>query len=339
MAADGRHARGLHAGRTATDDHDVLGIVGLLELEAHLLHGLRVDGAAELGVAVPDAADAVFVAAQAGTHILGVAGHELVGELRVGDQGAAHVGEVDHAGLDELERCVGTEGARGEERHVHGLARGPADVGHAGLAQVAGREDVVEGLVAARVHVKGVHARRLENLEELDAVLDRATALEAMVERDAEDHGHDVADDALDGLDNLRGEARAALGGAAVLVRALVPDRGHELVDEVARVRVDLHRVEACVARDACGELEVLHDVRDLILGEGVALHVGVKDRRRVRGGDGRIAQRVREGVAAGAGADLADDLGAIAMTAVHDGGEARENRVGVQVTLHRALG
>lgn len=322
MPLDGGNARRLHPRDAAAHDHDVLGRVGACDPEAYLLHRGGVHGAAELGVAVPDAADAVLVAAQAGPHVLGMALLQLDGQVGVGDESATKVREVDRAALDELGRVVRVEGACREEGNVHGLARGVADVAHAALSQVAGREDVVERLVAACVHVEGVHALALQDLEQGDGVLDGAATGEAVVERDAEDDGQGIAHRVLDCVDDLDREAGEALRGAAVLVGTVIPDRAHELVDEVACVGVHLDCVVARVTCDACRKAEAIHDAGDLVLGEGVALDVRVEDGGCVGRGDRRVAKGVRKRVATRARAYLAYDLGAIAMDPVADGCE-----------------
>lgn len=79
----------------------------------------------------------------------------------------------------------------------------------------------------------------------------------------------------MDGVHDVGGEAGAVLGGAAVLVRALVPDRGEELVHEVADVGVDLDGVEARVAHKPGAVLPELHHFGYLLDGEGVALDLG----------------------------------------------------------------
>ena len=91
------------AGGACTDDNDVLGVVGLFDLERSLLAYLGVDRAGDLGTAVPDTADAVLVAAQAGTYILAVACKQLVGDIGVGDERTA---EIDEAARNRIELIV-----------------------------------------------------------------------------------------------------------------------------------------------------------------------------------------------------------------------------------------
>ena len=94
------------AGGACTDDNDVLGVVGLFDLERSLLAYLGVDRAGDLGTAVPDTADAVLVAAQAGTYILAVACKQLVGDIGVGDERTA-----EKSALPEVIRSSAVSGS------------------------------------------------------------------------------------------------------------------------------------------------------------------------------------------------------------------------------------
>src|SRR5699024_4364752 len=156
-------------------------------------------------------------------------------------------------------------------------------------------------------------------------------------EGEAEDDGEVLAGAPVDGVHDVGGEAGAVLGGAAVLVRALVPDRGEELVHEVADVGVDLDGVEARVAHEPGAVLPELHHFGYLLDGEGVALDLGIPDPGVLGRGDGQLAVDL-VGVAAGAAGKLHDGLAAVAVQSLGEAARGGDDVVVVPGMSEHAL-
>ena len=310
---------GFQTGGAGADDDYILRVVGLLDFERPFLADADVDGAGNLGAAVPDAADAVLIAAQAGTYVLAAAGKQLIGNIGVGNKSAAHDGEVGLAGDYEVERGVGVMSAAIEDGGLDVLARKVTDVGHAGRPLIGGREYVVEALIRAGVDVEGVYAALLEPLNQLLGLLKGAAAFPAVIEGDAEKNGHVGADDGADCLNNLAGEAGTVLRGAAVLIGAMVEALGHELVDEVTGVGMNLDGVKPCVASDAGGVLEGLLELFYLLNRHSAGENIRVEEGGLLAGGYELIAELVGIAVSPGARGHLEAYLGAPAMDSLHE--------------------
>ncbi len=257
-AALGGAASGLESAGAAAYHDDVGRLADGLDLHVALEADGGVDGAAELGQAAEDAADALLGTCT-GADVLAAALAQLVGELRVGDALATELHDVGVAALEQ--------GDGGSHGVVAGIDNGLGEVlaglftyvGHAGLAGVAGREDVIQRLVAGRVDVEGVNSALVEHVEYLHALLDGASAGEAVVEADTIGYREVGADDeGADGVHGLHGETAAVLEASAVLVGAVVPYLAHELIHEVAGVGMDLDAVKAHAHGVEGGDFPVL---------------------------------------------------------------------------------
>ena len=296
---------GFQAGGAGADDDYVLRVVGLLNLERPLLADTGVDGAGDLRAAVPDAADAVLVAAQAGTDVLAMSGKQLVGNVGVCDKSTAHDGEVSLAGDYEVERGVGIVGAAVENGGLDVFARKVADIGHAGRALVGRREYVVEALVRTGVHVESVYAALLEPFNQFLGLFKGAAALPAVVESDTEEDGHVGAYNRADGLYDLAGETGTVLRGAAVLIGAVVEALGHELVNKITGVGMDLYGIKARVARNTGGVFEGFLKLFDLLNGHPAGENVRIEEGGLLTGGYEFVTELVGIAVAAGARSHL----------------------------------
>ena len=212
------------------------------------------------------------------------------------------------------------------------------DIAHAGRALGRGREDVVKALVGACVDVKCVDAALLKPLDELLGLFEGTAAFPAVVKSDAEQDRHVRADYGADGLDHLTGKAGAVLGRAAVLIGAVVEHLGHELVDEVACVGVDLDSVKACVAGNACCVLKRLLKILDLLPCHLTGEDIGLKEGGLHAGGDELVAKLVGVAVAAGARGHLEADLCAPAVDSLDKVGVCGDGDVAIKGAFVGAL-
>ena len=102
VAAQGRRPRGLHAGGTAADDHDLLLVGGLLQILVAIAESGVGAALAQEGLALVEAG----AATGAGPHVLSLAGGQLVGQVGVADEGPVHADEIGLALLQQLSRRV-----------------------------------------------------------------------------------------------------------------------------------------------------------------------------------------------------------------------------------------
>lgn len=177
----------------------------------------------------------------------------------------------------------------------------------------------------------------VQHPEDGDAVLQRAAAGDAVVQGEAEDHGEVAAGAPVDGVDYVRGETGAVFGRAAVFVCTLVPDRGEELVHQVADVSMYLDRVEAGVAHEPGAVFPELHHLCDLFDREGVALDFRVPHPGVFGGGDGQLPVYL-VGVASGAAGKLHDGLAAVGVEPFREAARGGNNVVVVPGVAEDAL-
>lgn len=125
------------------------------------------------------------------------------------------------------------------------------------------------GSVACRRDVHNIDASVASPLGDLDSLVDGPggdiQVLNTVGSGQAQEHRLLSREVGADGLDDLEQQTGAVLERAAVMVGALVGDRGQELVDQVAVGAVDLDSVHTGLvgADGALGER--LHDLRDLV--------------------------------------------------------------------------
>ena len=118
----------------------------------------------------------------------------------------------------------------------------------------------------------------------------------------------------------------------------MVEDLGHELVNEVAGVSMDLYSVKACVTRNARCIFEGLLELLDLLNGHCTGQNVGSEEGRLLAGRYELLAELIGIAVAAGARSHLEADLCAPAVNSLDKVGVCRDGDVAVEGTLMRAL-
>ena len=277
MAAVGQDLGGLHAAGAAADDHDLLylsrgDVAGIAVLPAPA----GVDRAAalvSLGTGGADVAEAVQ-AAHARGDILLLAPLALDHHAVVGYEALGHGDYVRLAALyDVLGHLQGGDAADDGDRQLVAQSflerRGRLNV--AALVDVVARHVVAEGAVVGEDERSGGDAEHVYVLgrlfEEGDALLDGSAAGDALVADDAHLYRDLALGHGVHGLQDLQGESPAVLGGAAVLVGALVPEGGEEAGEQVAVGEVGHDHVEAGLHAALRGLHVVIDD--DVHLGAG----------------------------------------------------------------------
>ena len=175
--------------------------------------------------------------------------------------------------------------------------------------------DAEGALISTGGHVQQIHIG-LQDLRDLHAFVQIIALGHELRSREAELDGKAGADSGADRLQDLDRQTAAVLGGAAVLVRAVVKHGREELVDEPAVAAVDHQHLKArpfaeagnvAVGRDDLGDHLLAHGLvghaigaytivgAPLVQAVGFVLvgHVGSGEHtgvRKLRAGDGAVA-------------------------------------------------
>jgi hypothetical protein len=263
VSAFGEDASGFETCRPAADDDAAprCGRPAELPRQHQLPAGRRVVDAHRRAGRV-DAVEA-DTGTDARTDPVGVPGCCLHRKVRVGDERPRHPDHVDQAFRHRVSRGRHV----GDPRRVHdrdiqlpahpsgelqvwarGRSHGRDDLRQLGIGVGPAADDADE--VDAGAGERGRHANRFVGF---DAVARRPL----LVERHPHADDEVVADSGPDGGDDLEREPQPILQGAAVLVRAVVPGRRQELVEQVPAVGRDLDAVQAAclAARSGLGEV------------------------------------------------------------------------------------
>ena len=183
-------------------------------------------GHAREGLVHEDVADAA-VLVEAGPHVVGLAGCELVRQVGVGEQLAAHRHEVGPAvGQDQL-RFVGLEASERDDRDARGLPhrRGvPREVTHTvRRVRVGGTGGHVHRGVRGDVH--RVEPGRDRSLDHLELVLEALAVGLVVLQRVDAHPQREVAEPRPGRPDDLEEQAGAPVDVAAPRVGAVVDGR------------------------------------------------------------------------------------------------------------------
>ena len=340
----------LHAGRTATGNHDLLGLRGLWRHELHLVltADLRVQRAA-----CSAALEAVGLAgstAQAAADLVFLAGAALQGNVRVRQGLTAQRHHVRLAGgNDLLHHGQVRKAAHAAHRLGHGLLHRRCQMHQVpALAEDRGLHDVLLGRVHVQAggNVEGIHVG-LQDLSDLGSLLhlqavfvrtQTVVAVHAQLNAEVRPHG------LPDAAQHHHGKAGAVFHAAAVLVGALVDVGAEELADQPAMGRMEHGHVEAGLLhpqrRRGVGVRKLLHELLGHFLGHDHHRLLGLEanGHRHLRGTVGALpANEVRVAHNAAVGklngnrrAVLVDFLGAAS--------QAGQAVVGVQVHLVRMV-
>src|SRR5574337_1161707 len=91
----------------------------------------------------------------------------------------------------------------------------------------------------------------LQNRRDASSIVRRIATHEVFIDTDLANYGKILADGVQYPPQYQRRIGRTLLGAAAVAVRTPIVFRRQELAEQIAVAHVDLHRIEACVARHA----------------------------------------------------------------------------------------
>jgi hypothetical protein len=319
VAALGSAVRRSQTGDTGAGDKDLLGLGHDGQVVLRLAAGVGIGDAVD-AVAHGGLAGAALVAADAVDDLLGLAGLGLVRQFGIGERGARHDDEV---GLLVAQHSLGhidiVVAADCQHRDLDRALDGGGVLRIVHDRDEARRDDRLLGGEHALRAVQRVHTGLLEHLGHDDRLRQLNAALDVVAGVEAEQDRVVRADGGADGVDDLEREAHTVFQRAAVLVRALVGERGHELVDQVAVRTVDLHAVKAALLRSRGGfaergdePVDLLHGQSTRDVGDG-----GLFERRR---GDGVRVVSLEGALTAGVvelrahqtagGVHLADGLG-----------------------------
>ena len=127
-------------------------------------------------------------------------------------------------------------------------------------------------LVGACAHVQQVHLRG-QLLGDAHALVKAISASAELRAADAQLDGKARANCRAYALEHLVRKAAAPLQAAAVGIRAVVEERGEELVDEPAVATMDHDHLEACTLCEPCDVAVCGHDLVDELLREGAHGH------------------------------------------------------------------
>ena len=237
------HQSGLHTGRAAAHHGNLL----------HPLHRLHQmgDGVLQPGGGVNGALEVMAVdggvvaahALDAGGHVLPTARHALLDQQGISDEGPGHGDHVRLTGGQDLLCGVhGVNGPQGDDGHMEltGLLEGLryADVGHGGPEAAGMDPGHPLGIVHTGGDLEDVQVV-LDALTDADALLDVDAALLELGAGDADLDQQALAHLGPDGVQNLDQITAAVVGGAAVLVGALVGQGGEELGQGAGVAAVD----------------------------------------------------------------------------------------------------
>jgi hypothetical protein len=266
VATQRRHPRRLQARRAAAGHQHLPRLGRRLQAPLVLVAGERVDGAVQ--APVHEDLRHAGVAVDAGAHVFGAALGELAGQLRVGEELAAHRHEVGpplpqqrlgSLRLDSTHRDHrDSDGPLDASREVH-EALLPVHQGGVGEGHPGGR-------VGVGAHVHRVGARLLSELRGPGGVLQGDAALDPKLPGvDPRPHREIGAGPLLGGTDRVAEQAGAVLQRTTPLVVAEVRGRREERGQDVAVARVKLDAVEASPPRPLGGRGEVVHQLLQVL--------------------------------------------------------------------------
>ena len=336
MAALGGNVGCLHARRTSAHNQYVLGLGGRLVAGLVALH-VRVDGAGD-ALAKHNAVQAAQTA-DAGADVVGVAGSGLIAELGIAQIGTAHHADVGGAVLDQFlgNPCLVDAADRGNG-NIHMLLDLARAGGVRGLLRTGGGNGGAALDGSAARHVDHVDAGLLQATRDIDHVVEGQAAIGVLVARDT-DVDDKVLAAALANLgDDLEQEAHAGVERAAVLVGALVIERGQKAAEHAVGVcRMDLDAVDTGLLHAHSSVTKLMRELVDLIDRDGARRLAGIGRAHKGRGNQARRARNVKGHV--GGVEELRHDLAAVLVDGCGELFPAGDKRVVVAAHVTRQIG
>ena len=264
---DGR----LHAARAAADNEDRALLARRCRQPVVALGiALGIHGA--VVVLAGEAGEQALVAADAGTDIVEMPCLDLLRPERIGQHLVRQDDLVERAVLERLFcLCRVEELALPQHRNGRDLLDSGDDRKLVAFRRIDRGDGFVPCLVAAHIHMEGIGACAFEDLCHLDTLVERASALDAVVGRELHEHREALWHIGLDGSDAFAGEAHVVLERSAILIGAVVPHRGLELVEQVSAVGMELDGIGTGCHSKGCRIADTLDEIGDVFLREGLA--------------------------------------------------------------------
>src|SRR6266851_1167199 len=248
MTALRRNHRRLHAGRSATDDHDFPGARGRGQSpEAQLPTARRILNAGDR-ISLVEMTDAGLIASDTRPDVLGSAPRRLVRHVRIADERPRHAAHVGVTAGNHHFRILRLIDAAGDENWNPRLPFDPGGVGYdIGRFQGHGRRDVNGAAEAGGRSERDVHI--------VDAVIETTHRLESLILRQAllvrfRSRYSQPDDEPVPHLGayieyHLTQEAQAAVEIAAIRVVAQIDAGVEKLRRQVAVTGDDLDAVQS----------------------------------------------------------------------------------------------
>ena len=336
MAALGSNVGCLHARRTSAHNQHVLSLGGRLVAGLVALN-IGIDGAGD-ALAKHNAVQAAQ-AADAGADVVGVAGSGLIAELGIAQIGAAHHADVGSAVLDQLLGDPGlVDAADGGDRNVDVLFDLARAGSVRGLLRAGGRNRGTALDGGAARHMNHVDAGLLQATRDVDHVVEGQAAIGVLIARDA-DVDDKVLAAALANLgDDLEQEAHAGIERAAVLVGALVVERGQKAAEHAVGVRrMDLDAIDTGLLHTHGSVAKLMRELVNLVDRDRTRCLTGIERSHEGRSDQARRARNVKGHI--GGVEELRHDLAAILVDGRGELFPAGDKRVVVAAHVTRQIG
>ena len=238
MAALGSHPGRRHAAGAAADDQDLLGLRSRDDGIVLFMVAQGIDRA--MAVLTVAAGEHTLVAADTGHDVLISARFDLLHPIGVRQHLVPKTHDIGDAVLNDGVGFLRVRQlALGDHRDGDDLLDRFGSKELMAFLVIAGGDGLVPRVVATHIHVQGIHASLLvhfRHLQALGQIMIAGLVAHGMSSTELHDDGEVVTAGLPDLGDNLHGKAHPVFQTATIFIRAGIPERGLELVDQIAAV-------------------------------------------------------------------------------------------------------